>query len=263
MTSDSVQAISAMAEISAVSGLLRQRVTCLWLTTPQRRARRAARHPVQFLCQTGISGCHGLSLEIRFATVVSQEGTKHNRQLCFNLPVYPKDKNTTGNIVSYSTSPKLSAPPLRVQPDFLPISLGQLSRAHYCRSWTPLSGADVTGASGMSWPRHSVSQQVCRASQGLSLCLPHYGPFCCAVLRMLWGLPAKISAYFQQEDTKSFKHYAVQHQVLCSWSIAYHLLVFHLSCVYMQTKQKFCLNRIYQSLRAKHHLLLANDSLLA
>lgn len=26
----------------------------------------------------------------------------------------------------------------------------------------------------MSWPRHSVSQQVCRASQGLSLCLLHF-----------------------------------------------------------------------------------------
>lgn len=52
-----------------------------------------------------------------------------------------------GNIVSYPTSPRLLAPPLCVQPDFLTTSPGQLSRAYHCRSWTLLSAADATGAS--------------------------------------------------------------------------------------------------------------------
>lgn len=116
-------------------------------------------------------------------------------KIAFQPACLSYDKNGVGNIVSYPTSRRLPAAPLWTQPDFLPILLGHLSQAYHCRSWTPLWAADVTGASvwlsNLYVLAKTVSQQVCRTSRCLPMCLLHYGPFCCAVLRRHWDLLAK------------------------------------------------------------------------
>lgn len=179
----------------AVSGLLQQTVICLPWTVPQRGGTGTVRHshaillpardlwaprtlPGNYICHCG-----------------EPAGTKHGQKLHFNLPAYLKSKNGMGNIVSYLTPRRLPAAPLWMQPHFLFISLGHLSWASPCRSWTPLWAADVTGASVWLSSLHvlakTVSKQVCRTSQCLPVCLLHYGSFRCAVLRRLWGLLAK------------------------------------------------------------------------
>jgi len=113
MTSESVQATSATAEISAVPGLRQQSRLPTANCSSEKSNGSIEAPPTQFLCQSQISGHHGHSLEIRFATVVSQQGTKHGRKLCFNLPTCSKSKNRKHceppHVTKAASSPTLSA----------------------------------------------------------------------------------------------------------------------------------------------------------